>query len=47
MLMQKNRPIAFLSLKLKGKSTILFTYEKEMLAILMAVKKWKQYLWGK
>lgn len=38
-LMQKGQPIAYLSQGLKGRTTILSTYEKEMLAILLAVKK--------
>lgn len=46
-LMQKGQPIAYLSQSLKGRATILSTYEKEMLAILLAVKKWNQYLWGR
>lgn len=46
-LMQEERPIAYLSQALKGKAKILSTYEKEMLAILLAVKKWTQYLWGR
>lgn len=45
--MQKGRPIAYLSQALKGRSRALSTYEQEMLAILLAVKKWRQYLWGR
>lgn len=43
--MQKGRPIAYLSQALKGRSIALSTYEQEMLAILLAIKKWRQYLW--
>ncbi|KAJ6795221.1 Uncharacterized protein M6B38_227580 [Iris pallida] len=46
-LMQGGRPLAYLSHRLKGRSVLLSTYEREMLAILLAVKKWGQYLWGK
>lgn len=42
-LMQENHPITYLS---QGKSLALFAYEKEMLAILFAMKKWCQYLLG-
>lgn len=45
--MQEGRPIAYLSQALKGRSQTLSTYEQEMLAILLAVKKWRQYLWGR
>ncbi|KAJ7960281.1 Ty3/gypsy retrotransposon protein [Quillaja saponaria] len=43
-LMQQNRPIAFLSKTLAPKHQALSTYEKEMLAIVFAVKKWNCYL---
>lgn len=46
-LMQKGRPLAYLSQQLKGRAMLLKVYEKEMLAILLAIKKWGQYLWGK
>lgn len=46
-LMQHNHPIAFYSQGLKGRSLTLSAYEKEMLAILSAVKKWRQYLLGR
>lgn len=45
-LMQTNRPIAFLSKALTQKHLGLSTYENEMLAILQAVKQWRHYLMG-
>lgn len=42
--MQEGRPIAFLSLALKGKSLALSTYEKELLALVLLVQKWQPYL---
>ena len=38
-LMQEGRPIAFESFQLKGRNFLKPTYEKEMLAILHAIKK--------
>uniref|UniRef100_A0A7N2KR02 Uncharacterized protein n=1 Tax=Quercus lobata TaxID=97700 RepID=A0A7N2KR02_QUELO len=46
-LMQQGRPIAFYSQPLKGKSAHLSTYEKELLALVTAVRKWRPYLFGK
>lgn len=43
-LMQAGHPIAFLSKALGPKSRGLSTYEKESLAILMVVEKWRSYL---
>ncbi|XP_042958134.1 uncharacterized protein LOC122293691 [Carya illinoinensis] len=45
-LMQNNQPIAFFSKVLKGKALLLSTYEKEFLAIVCAVGKWRPYLLG-
>ncbi|KAJ3685268.1 hypothetical protein LUZ61_014432 [Rhynchospora tenuis] len=45
-LMQGRQPIAFLSKKLGPKSIGLSVYEKEFLALLTAVQKWKHYLVG-
>ena len=46
-LMQGQRPIAFHSQALKGKSLHLSTYEKEFLALITAIKRWRPYLLGK
>ncbi|KAL0326250.1 UNVERIFIED_CONTAM: Transposon Ty3-G Gag-Pol polyprotein [Sesamum radiatum] len=45
-LMQKGRPIAYLSKALAAKNMGLSTYEKEFLALLLAITKWKHYLQG-
>lgn len=42
-LMQSEHPIAYLSKALGTKSQGLFTYEKEYLAILVAVDHWRHY----
>lgn len=46
MIMQKGRPIAYLSQGLRGKNVHLSTYEKEILALVLAVKIWHAYLLG-
>ena len=46
-LMQEHRPLAFHSQALKGRSLHLYTYEKEFLALITAVKRWRPYLVGK
>ena len=46
-LMQEGRPIAFESRSIKGKYLQKAIYEKEMLAILHALKKWRPYLMGR
>jgi len=43
-LMQNSHPVAYLSKALGVKTHALSTYEKECLALIMAVTKWKQYL---
>lgn len=43
-LSQKGHPVAFYSKALGVKNSQLSTYEKEFLAILMAVEKWRCYL---
>jgi transposase InsO family protein len=45
-LMQDRRPLAFMSKKLGPKNQGLSTYEKELLALITAVTKWKHYLIG-
>lgn len=44
--MQENRPLAYLSKALAQKHLGLSTYEKELLAVIEAVNKWKAYLIG-
>jgi transposase InsO family protein len=46
-LMQGRRPIAYLSKALGIKNQGLSTYEKELMAVLVAVQKWRHYLHGK
>eukprot|EP00253_Pinus_taeda_P023548 PITA_23548 len=46
-LMQDERPISFESLPIKGKFLHKAIYDKEMLAILYALKKWRPYLMGR
>jgi len=44
--MQCQRPIAFFSQGLKGRFLSMSTYEKELVALVSAVKKWRPYLLG-
>jgi hypothetical protein len=46
-LTQNSQPVAYFSVALKGTSLTLSTYEKEMLAIVKAIWKWRHYLLGK
>jgi hypothetical protein len=43
-LMQRHRPIAYLSKALSVKNKGMSIYDKEFLALLMAVEKWRTYL---
>lgn len=43
-LMQKGHPLAFLSKSLGPKSRGLSTYEKEYMALIVAVQHWRAYL---
>ena len=45
-LMQEQRPISFESRPIKGNNLHKPIYEKEMLAIIHALKKWSPYLMG-
>jgi hypothetical protein len=45
-IIQSNRPIAFLSKALKGRALYLLTYENEFFALVMAIQKWRPYLVG-
>ena len=44
--MQQGRPIAYYNSSLFHRNEALSTYEKEALAILEALKKWRHYLLG-
>lgn len=46
-LMQEGRPIAFYSKALSSTRLGLSTYEKELLAVVMSVTKWRHYLLGR
>jgi hypothetical protein len=46
-LMQGNRPIAFLSKALKGRALHMSTYMKELFALVTAVQKWWPHLLGR
>jgi len=45
-LMQDNHPIAYISQELRDSSKYASAYEREMLGLLLAIKKWRQYLLG-
>ena len=45
-LLQDEHPIEFSSKSLSSKNLAISTYEKEMMAILHAVQKWRPYLLG-
>lgn len=46
-LQQKGKPMAFFSKSLDIKHQNLSIYDKEMLAVLLSVKKWHPYLIGR
>ena len=46
-LSQGGRPVAYFSKALSPKHQTLSVYEKEMMAILVAVRKWNSYLLGR
>ena len=45
--LSQKRPIAFHSQALHGKNLSLSTYEKEMLSLVVSVRKWRHYLLGR
>ena len=45
--MQEQRSIAYFNTVLKGKRLLLSTYEKELMALVLAVKKWQPYFLGR
>ena len=46
-LMEEGRPIAFYSQKLNPTARTRFVYERELMAIVFANKKWRPYILGK
>ena len=46
-LMQDHKPIAYHNQALKGSKLSLSTYEKELLPLVVVVKKWRPYLLGR
>ena len=46
-LMQQGRPIAFYSQKLSLAARTRSVYERELMAIVFAIKKWRSYILGK
>lgn len=46
-LMQERRPIAYFSEKLNGAALNYSTYDKELYALVRALKTWQHYLWSK
>lgn len=44
-LMQEKRPIAYFSEKLNGVALNYSTYDKELYALIKALKNWQHYLW--
>ena len=46
-LMQEGHPIAFERRKLNKRESLKSTYDKEILAIIDALKKWRQHLLGR
>lgn len=45
--LQNGHPLAYFSKTLWGKSRHFLAYDRSLLAFVLAVEKWKQYLFGK
>ena len=45
--MQGGRPIAYMSKALSERHKLMTVYEKEMLAIVLVIQKWRPYLLGR
>lgn len=46
-LLQEGHPVAYFSKLLGARARLKSIYEKELMAILLAVQKWRQYLIGR
>lgn len=46
-MMQEGKPLAYISKTLSQRHQALSTYEKELLAVVYAVEKWRSYLIGR
>ena len=46
-LMQENRPLAYYSKSLSGRKKVSSVYERELMAIVFAIRKWRPYLLGR
>lgn len=45
-LMQQGQPISYLSKAFSSRNKVLSTYEKELMALVLAITKWRHYLIG-